>query len=350
MTGIFNIPTGILYNKEYIKITQNYKIDSNFLNIVKSPPQMAFLTKLHKPEGFSDSNKFALNPMTGDLLPWKWASLNPEDFCIDENNDLWHDCDDKSTFSRVVRNGLVANNFFLENTPPPSPPSSHQTINVGERKNNKHSVSTKGEWYSRKKKFKKKKYKNSKMRKRKYQDKRHKGRTFKKELASVKDPVVVQDTCKYCSSNSNFDNMFSDPQERHSCDFCEKCFDGAHLHGKVCEYCLNFVYRTNFCNDCKKNLGEWDIDWRMKLNIPRELHPSRCKCKECFEYRWSYPCFECGMLSHTAQHCPWMTTDAVEEAFRADQEEYEDHYRRIEDEYDDEREAQIRDDYLFGWD
>ena len=39
-------------------------------------------TPLYRPEGFKDSDKWALGP-NGELIEWKWNSL-PGDFCVDE--------------------------------------------------------------------------------------------------------------------------------------------------------------------------------------------------------------------------------------------------------------------------
>lgn len=343
----------------------SYKIDLNFLQFDILTLTMAFLTKLRKPEGFADSNKFAINPMTGDLLPWKWPSLNPEDFCIDENNDLWHDCDDKTTFSRIVRNGTKANNFFQKDPLPPPSLQSQQTINVGDRKKNKHYVSIRGNWHSRKRKFKKRKYKNSKMRPKKQWNKKRKKL---KKTRGDRQPLIIQNLnkCKFCKVGGEtptlptgcpqcpqlcIENIFRDPIEKYSCDFCQKYFDGPRHRGLVCEYCLISVHKCNFCEDCKKNLGDWNPDWRMRLNIPQSQHPARCKCEECFQYRWLHPCSYCGQMDHTAAMCPWgagedpyLTRDYLQEQL-----DYENHYGHIEDEYADEQEAIIRDDYLFGW-
>ena len=317
---------------------------------------MAFLTKLHKPEGFADSNKFALNPITGDLLPWKWTSLNPGDFCIDENNDLWHDCDDKKTLSRIVRNGTKANNFFQENTPPPPPSQPHQVIKVGERKKTECGVSTRGKWHSRKRKFKKQKYKNSRQR-RKRNDKIFKKAAQPRAVQSrpVQCHSITPNKCKFCAVvnagpvHGGCENMFRDPIEKYSCDCCEKCFDGPRHHGLVCEYCLRCVYKANFCEACQQNLGDWHPDWRMKLNIPQKDHPACCKCQECFQYRWLHPCQYCGMMDHTASKCPWGAGEnlLLAREYLQEQIDYDDHYPY---EYDvDQISEAARDDYLFGW-
>ena len=137
--------------------------------------------------------------------------------------------------------------------------------------------------------------------------------------------------------SSEVDNIFNCPLEKHSCDFCEKTFDGVRLNGKVCGFCLRLDYRNGFCDDCKENLGEWNADWRMKLNIPREFHPKSCKCEDCFQFRWLYPCFNCGMTEHAAICCPW-----INDSERWDNEMYEywDDGDRIE--------QAVRDDYIFG--
>ena len=178
-------------------------------------------------------------------------------------------------------------------------------IVIGERKKSSKETSCQ-RWYPRlrKKKFKKKKYKNSKTRQRKHIDKRHKKKAFKKEIESIeKNRTVIhdKDVCQFCLTESSSDNIFCDPLDKHCCDFCDKHFNGYRLQGKVCGDCLFRVYRKNFCEDCKKNLGEWDADWRMNLKIPMDNHPERCFCQKCIEF----PCLNCEMNDHPYQACPW---------------------------------------------
>jgi hypothetical protein len=73
---------------------------------------MTALINLHRPKGFKDSSQFALNPSTGELLEWEWESLNPEDFSLDKDGNVFHNCGDKQSWSRVVRHKQNANNFF----------------------------------------------------------------------------------------------------------------------------------------------------------------------------------------------------------------------------------------------
>jgi len=291
---------------------------------------MTTFINLHRPKGFSDSSKFALNPSTGELLEWKWESLDPEDFSLNQNGDVFHNCGDKKSWSRVVRHGENANNFF-EEVEEKCEIASHRSKKVWGGDAPKFNTSYKGKIQLRKKKYKKRKYKNSKMRKQKWPDKRRKEKVFKKAVATreiTKSAVPVIEKCQWCRTSSENDNIFNCPQERHCCDFCKKCFEGFRLNGKVCNYCLHLVYRSNFCDDCKKNLGEWNVNWRMKLKIPQEHHPPHCKCEQCFQYRWSRPCLFCGMIEHTSHNCPW----------------------GIYDDYEDDRiQEAVRDDYLFGW-
>ena len=69
----------------------------------------------------------------------------------------------------------------------------------------------------------------------------------------------------------------------------------------------------------------------MTLQIPQEHHPLRCKCKYCIEFKWQRPCFDCGMMCHAAQNCPWGRY--VEEANNQD---------------DDRIQEAVHDDYLWG--
>ena len=408
------------------------KIDLLFKNsIAKTHTAMSLQlsAQLHVPVGFADSEKCALNPITGDLLPWKWSSLNPADFCIDRQNNLWHYCDNEKTWSAAVRNGLLANNFF-ENAPPLAlskdsaaletasqtflgtdvevaaatklqalqrgraarftpPPVKSQKIHIGKRGNNKASVSTSGHWHSRKKKYKKTKYKNSNIRRRKHVDKRHKKKAFNKfrRGKSVKKAQVVvprEEVCAHCLIDRRVDNIFDNPCPRYCCDFCAVSFNGDKLSGKVCSYCLYQNHREKFCQICEKNLGQWHADWRMTHNIPPCHHPRRCLCKECSSARRiacavavrrrQHPCVDCGMASHTVLYCPWRAatvhgaplafgepvqhgdTDAVlimaPDGYPVWVHDYDLQYNdpeRIEDYLPDPIEEAVRDDYLFGW-
>ena len=73
-------------------------------------------TPLYRPEGFKDSDKWALGP-NGELIEWKWNSL-PGDFCVDERGVVFHNCPDRKTWSRIVRHGEEASNFFQEDINP----------------------------------------------------------------------------------------------------------------------------------------------------------------------------------------------------------------------------------------
>ena len=83
---------------------------------------MTALINLHRPKGFKDSSQFALNPSTGELLEWEWESLNPEDFSLDKDGNVFHNCGDKQSWSRVVRHGQNANNFFERGASAPQDP------------------------------------------------------------------------------------------------------------------------------------------------------------------------------------------------------------------------------------
>ena len=85
---------------------------------------MTALIKLHRPEGFRDSDKWALKS-TGELLRWPRKDLNPNDFNMDQYGNMFHNCPEGKSWSRVVRHGENANNFFrktLEIRPSPPKP------------------------------------------------------------------------------------------------------------------------------------------------------------------------------------------------------------------------------------
>ena len=346
---------------------------------------------------FSDARKNAINDITGELLPWKWPSLNATDFCIDHQNNLWHSPQGEMTWSAKVRRGLSANNFF-ENAPPLAlskdpaaletasqtflgtdveaaaatklqalqrgravrfashPTKSHK---IGKRGNNKASVSTSGRWYSRRKKYRKKKYKNSNIRPRKHVDKRYKKKAFYKERNYVKTSDIPsspnEDVCAYCLIGGSDDNIFDAPYEKHSCDCCGVTFTGAHIPLKVCGCCLDYNYRRRFCNICEKNLGAWRYNWRLVHNVPQSQHPRRCECSDCYQYRSKYPCHDCGG-EHTQEFCPWnvdrLPGDIHAGAGRPGEDVYDglphERYGWYDDEIDAIEEAS-RDDYLFGW-
>ena len=306
---------------------------------------MTALINLHRPKGFNDSSQFALNPSTGDLLQWEWESLNPEDFSLDKDGNVFHNCDDKQSWSRVVRHGQNANNFFDQGAEAAQGPPQTKVFGGRTPLKPKFNSSYKGRIQLRTEKYRKKKYKNSRWRaQNKNQQRRNKKRkrekVFKKAVFASKVSTVPEvDVCFHCLITSETDNIFNCPLERYCCDFCEKKFDGVRLTTKCCGFCLTLFYRSKFCEDCEKNLGEWSPDWRFKLKIPREHHPSRCNCEGCFQYR-SHPCADCGMMSHTAQRCPWGTYSEDGD----NQDDYEADYEG------DEIQEAVRDDYLFGWD
>ena len=315
---------------------------------------MTSLINLHRPKGFSDSSKFALNPSTGDLLQWEWESLNPEDFSMDKDGNVFHNCDDKQSWSRIVRHGQNANNFFKQGAEAPQDPLPKYRGVVGLRHPKpKFNSSYKGKIQLRTQKYRKKKYKNSRRRaqtKKQQRRKRNREKVFKKAVFASKASVVPEvDVCYHCLITSEEDNIFNCPMERFCCDFCEKKFDGVRLTTKCCEVCLTHQYRKAFCKDCEKNLGEWSPDWRMKLDIPRCEHPKHCECQECYQFHWLTPCFTCGMTCHTARACPWRADIAQAVRYRAWEEDAGGSDRYYEDYYGDEFEQQVRDDYLFGW-
>ena len=317
---------------------------------------MAALINLHRPKGFKDSSKFALNPFTGDLLQWEWESLNPEDFSLDKDGNVFHNCDDKQSWSRVVRHGQNANNFFDQGAEAPQdPPPKYRVFGGGSPLKPKSTSSYKGKIQLRTKKYRKKKYKNSRWRaqnKREQRRKRKREKVFKKAVFASKVSAVPKvDVCYHCLVTSEEDNIFNCPKERFCCDFCEKKFDGVRLTTKCCGHCLTLFYRCTFCEDCEKNLGEWSPDWRMKLEIPRCEHPKHCKCQECYQFRWLCPCHACGMACHTAEACPWRADITAAGRYRAWEVAHDyrnDHYY-YEEYYADGIQEAVRDDYLFGW-
>jgi hypothetical protein len=280
------------------------------------------------------------------LLEWEWESLNPEDFSLDKDGNVFHNCGDKQSWSRVVRHKQNANNFFEKEKKYTLSGVSHKKVKSP--RGSKFNSSYKGRIQLRKKKYKNQKYKNSRVRRIIVSDKkivkRNKKRkdkkAFKQAVTSNEVSIIPTiESCEWCHKSSDRVNIFSCPREKYCCDFCEKSFDGLRLDGKMCGGCLHIVFRSNFCDDCEKNLGGWDINWRLKLEIPREHHPSRCNCEGCFQYR-SHPCADCGMMSHTAQCCPWGTYSEEGD----NQDDYEADYEG------DEIQEAVRDDYLFGWD
>ena len=275
---------------------------------------MSVRIPLYRPEGFKDSDKWALDP-NGELIAWRWNSL-PGDFSVDEKGNIFHHCPGKESWSRVVRNGEEASNFFEDDKPlfsKAKKEKKREQVKSSGGVGSRYTSLYKGKFSLRKRKFKKIKYKNSRRRrnnvsgKKKWFTTNKKAKVFKrKRVSSEKRQMPIsRAACQYCLTEGDCDNIYLDPQERHSCDFCEKCFNGLQLKGHVCGYCLYRCYRRNFCEECTENLGQWECDWRMKLDIQYELHPERCGCKECFKFRWRRPCADCGMSSHTAQYCPW---------------------------------------------
>ena len=274
---------------------------------------MITLTRLRRPEGFADSIKWAMNSSTGELLHWTSSTLNPKDFSMDQDGNVWHSCDDEPTFSRVLRNGLPANNFFEETPKVAVLKKKCQPPAASTLPPPPFSASHHGPPRRRKKKHKKQKYKNSNRRRLRTGKPRRKKKLNKKtrkkervllEKFSLPTPPIY---CQYCSCSSIRDNIFLNPHAHHCCDFCDSCFSGEVVQGHICGYCLYRRYRRAFCDSCKENLGEWSPEWRGDIGLHDHLHPPRCFCKNCT----SLPCNNCGMDDHTRHRCPWFIPDGL---------------------------------------
>ena len=153
-------------------------------------------TPLYRPEGFKDSDKWALGP-NGELIEWKWNSL-PGDFCVDERGVVFHNCPDRKTWSRIVRHGEEASNFFQEDINPlPKNVECVQDTMPINKEGKQYSLSHKGKHSIRKKKFKKKKYKNSRLRQRRRSNRSgHKlTKSKKKNIQKSKKSMRSANTC-----------------------------------------------------------------------------------------------------------------------------------------------------------
>ncbi len=313
-------------------------------------------TPLYRPEGFKDSDKWALGP-NGELIEWKWNSL-PGDFCVDERGVVFHNCPDRKTWSRIVRHGEEASNFFQEdiNPLPKKVERAQDTTSFG-KEGKKYSLSYKGKRHLRKKKFKKKKYKNSRLRQRRRSNRsghkltKSKKKNIQKSKKSMRSVNACaansRDVCQLCLTSGERDNIFLDPQDKYSCDCCGKCFNGLQWEGCVCGSCLDRWYRMKFCDECSNNLGDWHRDWRMKFDIPQRHHPRHCECQECFQYRWLRPCCACGMTCHAAEGCPWSSDIAAATRYRRWEVEHGNHANRYYEEMYEMYDEDYWDDYMF---
>ena len=255
---------------------------------------------------------------------WPNSTLEPEDFSIDIEGNVWHYTKSfdgvKNSYSRILRHGLSANNFFVNDDDDDDVESEikgESECKIGARKTSKANFSIK--FKNRKKKYRKKKYKNSNARNKNYPDKRN------KKKFGVRKQNIIQDLsqrpkeiCNYCLSDDTEENIFLSPFQRFRCDFCNECFNGYQWLGKVCGQCLDRTTHHEFCPKCRDNLGVWHRNWRQDMDVPFTMHPSRCSCDLCIQQR-----------SYVSD---W------------DAESYWDH----EADEADEAEMQIRDDYLFG--
>ena len=279
--------------------------------------------QLHRPLGFSDSHKFALNPLTGELLFWPNSTLEPEDFSIDIEGNVWHYTKSfdgvKNSYSRILRHGLSANNFFVnDETKIGTKIGTKSECKIGARKTSEANSSIK--FKNRKKKYRKKKYKNSNARNKNYPDKRNKKKyNIHTQNTVFVPPPYSKEICNYCLSDDTEENIFLSPFQHFRCDFCNECFNGYQWLGKVCGQCLDRTSHHEFCPKCRDNLGAWHRNWRQDIDVPFTMHPSRCSCDLCVQQR-----------SYVSDWSPdW------------DAESYWDQEAE-------EREMQIRDDYLFG--
>ena len=141
---------------------------------------MADRTQLYRPLNWSDSSEVALNPRNGLLIKWRWSSLNPEDFSVDEKGTVYHHCPHEISWSDVVRHGEEAANFFEEDDKPLPAKADDTRKRVQSYGGSRYSSSYKGRHKLRKRKYRNIKYRNSKKRQNKKQ--RRQKKEFKRDI------------------------------------------------------------------------------------------------------------------------------------------------------------------------
>mgnify|MGYP007106921916 CR=1 FL=1 len=220
----------------------------------------------HPHSNFKDAKDWVLIAETGELHAWPWH-YDASHFKLLKNGNILHNHPSPKTYSEVLRQGEDANNFFEEEEKNDIQKGEQREIRIGERKEYGRIGSDLSNFSPRKRKYRRKKYKNSKSRKKRTAllNKKHRtAKIFKKmhaELIRGGNPPKLE-SCGFCGTTSDERNMIMEPFYHRKCDFCDVLFEKYCDKGwTLCEFCSGGVC-MGFCSICEGNLGKWSPYWR----------------------------------------------------------------------------------------
>jgi len=220
----------------------------------------------HPHSNFKDAKNWVILEETGEIRPWPWH-YDAAHFKLLKNGDILHNHPSPKTYSEIVRQGEDANNFFKDEEKMDIQKGEQREIRIGERKEYGRIGKDLSYFSPRKRKYRRKKYKNSKNRKKgtdKLNKKHRKQKIFKKmhgELARKRNPPKVE-RCICCLGTSEEVNLIRNPFYYTRCEFCNLFYERHCDMGIIlCEDCTGGNDR-GFCGYCEANLGKWHPYWR----------------------------------------------------------------------------------------
>ena len=220
----------------------------------------------HPHSNFKDAKKWVIIAETGDIRPWPWH-YDAAHFKLLPDGNVIHNHPEPKSYAEIVRQGEDANNFFEEEEKMGIENKKWREIRIGERKNHGR-IGVDPTYFSlRKRKYRRKKYKNSRNRKKdtdRLKKKHREQKIFKKTHGSLireRNHFKIE-KCSCCWATSEERNLFRDPFYYRHCDFCSVMYEKNCDKGMVlCERCAHNIC-FGFCQDCEKNLGKWSPYWR----------------------------------------------------------------------------------------
>ena len=220
----------------------------------------------HPHSNFKDAKNWVILEETGEIRPWPWH-YDAAHFKLLKNGKILHNHPSPKTYSEIVRQGEDANNFFKEEEKMDIQKGEQREIRIGERKGYGRIGKDLSYFSPRKRKYRRKKYKNSKNRKKgtdKLNKKHRKDKIFKKmhgELVRERNPPKVE-RCICCLGTSEEVNLIRNPFYYTRCEFCNLFYERHCDMGIIlCEDCTGGNDR-GFCGHCEANLGKWHPYWR----------------------------------------------------------------------------------------
>ena len=147
-------PKGRIIKRDFLKLE---KIEQPFQIDVHE-------TMFHPHSNFKDAKNWVILEETGEIRPWPWH-YDAAHFKLLKNGKILHNHPSPKTYSAIVRQGEDANNFFKEEEKMDIQKGERREIRIGERKEYGRIGKDLSYFSPRKRKYRRKKYKNSKNRK-----------------------------------------------------------------------------------------------------------------------------------------------------------------------------------------